>query len=365
MQPSISKLVFSQQNKKPKVVVIFAQMYKVARRLLFLFDAEKVHHFSMNMFRSVNRTFFGGLIKKTFHPSHNPVKVFGLHFRNRVGLGAGFDKNALYLAELDNIGFGFIEIGTVTPLPQDGNERPRLFRLPADKALVNRMGFNNDGAHVIAERLRNWRKHGSAMIVGGNIGKNKNTQNNDAWLDYEICFRTLYPYVDYFVVNVSSPNTPGLRELQEVGSLKRILTNLQENRAGEKVYRPILLKIAPDLTMEHFNEVIDLALNIDLDGLIISNTTLSREGLSSSSQEVENAGAGGLSGAPLTNRVTSLIKHAFARSNGKLNIIASGGVFSAEDARAHINAGAKLVQVWTGFIYEGPAIVKRITNGLA
>ena len=293
------------------------------------------------------------------------MNVFGLTFRNPVGLGAGFDKNAHYLEELDCIGFGFVEIGTVTPLPQEGNEKPRLFRLPQDKALINRMGFNNDGVHAISDRLKTWRRKNSSLVIGGNIGKNKITQNNDAWLDYEICFRALYEWVDYFVVNVSSPNTPGLRELQEKESLRKILTNLQENRASEKTYKPILLKIAPDLEIEQFNEVIDLALEIELDGLIISNTTLSREKLQTSKETINRIGAGGLSGAPLNGKVTSLIKHASNRSGGKINIIASGGIFNVDDAQANLNAGAKLVQVWTSFIYEGPGIVKKIVNGLA
>lgn len=341
-------------------------MYQLLRRLLFNFDAERVHYLSMNSFRFLNNLpLAGSLIRKYLHPKGKPVTAFGLTFPNIVGLAAGFDKNALYLDELVTMGFGFVEIGTVTPLAQEGNARPRLFRLPKDKALVNRMGFNNDGVHLVAARLKAWREKNIPLVIGGNIGKNKITENNDAWLDYEICFRALYPYVDYFVVNVSSPNTPGLRELQEKESLRKILTNLQDNRLNEKIRKPILLKIAPDLETTQFDEVIDLAMEIELDGLIISNTTLSRKDLKTSAEDINQIGAGGLSGAPLTHRVTALIRHASERSNGKLGIIGSGGVFTANDAKAHIKAGASLVQVWTGFIYEGPAIVRNITNGLA
>jgi dihydroorotate dehydrogenase len=316
----------------------------------------------------------------------------GLKFKNPVGLGAGFDKNAKYLRELEALGFGFIEIGTVTPLPQAGNDKPRLFRLPKDKALINRMGFNNDGVKAVAERLKDWKSRlavggsklqvggsrldvdehsdpsinhsASNLIIGGNIGKNKVTPNDDAWKDYEICFRELHPYVDYFVVNVSSPNTPGLRELQEKESLRKILTHLQMINKEKAQPKPILLKIAPDLSQEQVDDVIALALEIKLDGLVATNTTISRDGLLSQSSQLETIGAGGLSGLPLKHRSTELVKYICDKTNRRIPVIASGGIFTAADAKEKLEAGATLVQVWTGFIYKGPAIVKRICQYL-
>jgi dihydroorotate dehydrogenase len=295
---------------------------------------------------------------------------FRLEFKNPVGLGAGFDKNAKYLRELEAFGFGFVEIGTVTPLPQAGNDKPRLFRLPADKALINRMGFNNDGVKVIAERLRQWTTGNqqqathNRLVVGGNIGKNKITSNEDAWKDYEICFKELHHYVDYFVVNVSSPNTPGLRELQEKESLRKILRHLQMINNGKAISKPILLKIAPDLTQEQIDDVVDLAMEIQLDGLVCSNTTISRVGLITPKEEIEKIGAGGLSGKPVKERSTSIVNYINQRTKGEIPVIASGGIFTPEDAKEKLNSGASLVQVWTGFIYEGPAIVKRICQSL-
>jgi dihydroorotate dehydrogenase len=307
---------------------------------------------------------------------------FRLEFKNPVGLGAGFDKNAKYLRELEAFGFGFVEIGTVTPLPQAGNDKPRLFRLPADKALINRMGFNNDGVKVITERLKVWREKievrrskfevnnpkpqtsNLKLIIGGNIGKNKVTSNEDAWKDYEICFKELHHYVDYFVVNVSSPNTPGLRELQEKESLRKILRHLQMINNGKAISKPILLKIAPDLTQEQIDDVVDLAMEIQLDGLVCSNTTISRIGLLTPKEEIENIGAGGLSGQPVKERSTSIVNYINQRTKGEIPVIASGGIFTPEDAKEKLNSGASLVQVWTGFIYEGPAIVKRICQSL-
>ena len=307
--------------------------------------------------------------------------VFRLRFKNSVGLGAGFDKNAKYLRELESLGFGFLEIGTVTPLPQAGNDKPRLFRLPADKALINRMGFNNDGVKVVTERLRKWKAqnevpshsppdsyrvatHHSRLIIGGNIGKNKITINEDAWKDYEICFKELHPYVDYFVVNVSSPNTPGLRELQEKESLRKILRHLQMINNGKALSKPILLKIAPDLTQEQIDDVVDLAMEIQLDGLVCTNTTTSRNGLITAKAEIEKIGQGGLSGKPVKERSTAIVNYIHQRTKGEIPVIASGGIFTAEDAKEKLNSGASLVQVWTGFIYEGPGIVKRICRSL-
>lgn len=341
-------------------------MYHLLRKFLFLFSPEGVHYFSMNAFKMLcNIPLVNTLIKKSFQPSQDKLAShqFGLLFKNPVGLGAGFDKNARYLNELEHLGFGFVEIGTVTPLPQAGNEKPRLFRLPEDKALINRMGFNNEGVKIVAERLAKWQAGNSQLIIGGNIGKNKITPNEDAWKDYEICFKELHPYVHYFVVNVSSPNTPGLRELQEKDSLRKILLHLQMINNAKATAKPILLKIAPDLTLQQVDDVIDLALEIKLDGLVVSNTTISREELSDASKTLsEKIGAGGLSGMPVRKKNTDLVKYIADKTNKEVPIIASGGIFTGQDAQEKIDAGAVLVQVWTGFIYEGPSIVKKICN---
>ncbi len=357
-------------------------MYKILRSILFLFNPEWVHYSSMNSLKFICKLPYGkSTIKKLFSPKKNiQYSVFNIQFPNKVGLAAGFDKNAKYLKELETLGFGFVEIGTVTPKPQAGNDTPRLFRLPKDKALINRMGFNNDGVDVVAERLKQWAMsnrqlaigndansplttHYSPLIIGGNIGKNKSTPNEDAWKDYEICFNALHLYVDYFVVNVSSPNTPGLRELQDKDSLKKILSNLQGLNAKHLNPKPILLKIAPDLTKEQLDDVIDLALEINLDGIVATNTTISRENLSSQSSVVSSQ-LGGLSGLPLKHRSTEVIKYISQKTNGKIPIIGSGGVFTAADANEKLQAGASLIQMWTGFIYEGPSIVKKIANNI-
>jgi dihydroorotate dehydrogenase len=355
-------------------------MYALLRNILFLFPAEAIHYLSMNCLRILCSVgLFRNLLTKICkgRRSKSKVQAIGLLFKNPVGLGAGFDKNAKYLRELEALGFGFIEIGTVTPKPQAGNEKPRLFRLPKDRALINRMGFNNDGVQVIAKRLKRLKeqreerirdspviKRELSLVIGGNIGKNKSTPNEDAWKDYEICFKELHSCVDYFVVNVSSPNTPGLRELQEKESLRKILMHLQMINNGKAVSKPILLKIAPDLTQEQIDDVIDLALEIKLDGLVATNTTISREGLHTEESKVNAIGAGGLSGAPVTQRSTDIVQYIHQKSNGKMPVIASGGIFNGEDARAKLQAGAVLVQVWTGFIYTGPLIVKKICRSL-
>jgi len=350
-------------------------MYKILRSILFLFPTEWVHYFSMNCLRVLCRVgFLRKLLAAIFSPKGDlEFGVWNLEFPNRIGLGAGFDKNAKYLKELESLGFGFVEIGTVTPLPQAGNDKPRLFRLPKDKALINRMGFNNDGVKVIAERLRQWQStvhsqqstaNSQRLIIGGNIGKNKVTPNDEAWKDYEICFKELHHYVDYFVVNVSSPNTPGLRELQEKESLRKILRHLQMINNGKAVAKPILLKIAPDLTREQLDDVIDLASEIKLDGLVATNTTIDREGLEHNLR-IGTLETGGLSGKPLQKRSTEIVKYIFEKTNGEIPIIASGGVFTGADAKEKFDAGASLVQVWTGFIYEGPGIVKDIYKHLS
>ena len=353
-------------------------MYKILRFLLFLFPTEEVHYFSMNVLKGLCRW---GWTRKCViwacRPETSPSlprEVLGLTFRNPVGLGAGFDKNARYLQELDALGFGFVEIGTVTPLPQDGNDKPRLFRLPQDQALINRMGFNNEGVQAIAQRLKQWREKTAPisgkeqplpLLVGGNIGKNKNTPNEEAWKDYIICFRELFAHVDYFVVNVSSPNTPGLRALQEKDALHNILTRLQalnpELAAANHVRpRPLLLKIAPDLSWQQIDDVVELAMDIRLDGLVATNTTISRAQLITPSHRLEAIGAGGLSGAPLKERSTEVIRYIHQKTEGRLPIIASGGIFTGEDGAEKLEAGGSLIQVWTGFIYEGPFIVGRI-----
>ncbi|MGZ5253885.1 MAG: quinone-dependent dihydroorotate dehydrogenase [Flavitalea sp.] len=346
-------------------------MYQAIRKLLFNFDAEKVHYFAMNALKTGNSVgVINRLIKNNLSSNNHQLQkeVFGLNFPNPVGLAAGFDKNALYLNELEALGFGFVEVGTVTPKPQEGNEKPRLFRLPNDKALINRMGFNNDGVKVIGLRLSKWkskRPASSKLIVGGNIGKNKVTPNEEAWKDYEICFRELFDLVDYFVVNVSSPNTPGLRELQEKESLRKILSHLQTINKQQRETKPILLKIAPDLTVEQLDDVIDLAMEIKLDGLVACNTSLDRSNLSEESKIIsEKIGAGGLSGSPVKIKAVSIVKYIHTKTGGTIPVIGSGGIFTGEDAKQMIKAGASLVQVWTGFIYEGPAIAKNICRTL-
>ena len=346
-------------------------MYKLIRPLFFLLDAETAHQLAMQMLKTLCRFgIFRTVIKALFSPGiYNRVEQWGLSFKNQVGLGAGFDKNARYLRELQLLGFGFVEIGTVTPLPQAGNVKPRLFRLPKDKALINRMGFNNDGAREIAERLKEWKnkndKAGNAnrLIIGGNIGKNKLTPNEEAWMDYERCFLQLFDYVDYFVVNVSSPNTPGLRELQEKSSLRKILSHLQVLNGSQPMTKPLLLKIAPDLSESQLDDIVDLALEIGLDGLVATNTTINRDGLVTDSATLEKIGAGGLSGRPVRDKSTEIVRYLHHKTKGRIPIIASGGIFTGADAKEKREAGASLVQVWTGFIYEGPGIVKKILKG--
>jgi len=348
-------------------------MYATLRKFLFRFPPEGIHYFAMNGLKLLCTLGLAGWLRSAFRPERDhPATLNKLRFKNPVGLAAGFDKNARYLRELETLGFGFVEIGTVTPLPQAGNDKPRLFRLPADEALINRMGFNNDGVKKVAERLKAWRqKHpvqsasgSTGLVIGGNIGKNKQTANEDAWKDYETCFKELHPYVDYFVVNVSSPNTPGLRELQEKGSLRKILLHLQMINNGKAHSKPILLKIAPDLTPGQVDDVIDLSMEIKLDGLVISNTTIGRDGLQTPASEVERIGAGGLSGRPLKKRATELLRYVVKHTNGSVPVISSGGIFSSRDAAENLLEGASLVQVWTGFVYEGPSIVQQIVDGL-
>jgi len=288
-------------------------------------------------------------------------EVFGLKFDNPVGLAAGFDKDAKLFDELASFGFGFVEIGTVTPLPQDGNPKPRLFRVKDDSGLINRMGFNNQGIEAVVARLR---RKKSDIIIGGNIGKNKDTPNEDAANDYAICFEKLFPYVDYFAVNVSSPNTPGLRDLQEKAPLTALLNSLQELNNNKDKRKPILLKIAPDLTDEQLDDIIEIVADTKIDGVIATNTTIDRSSLKTAKNKVEAIGNGGLSGKPVRLRSTQVIKYLADKSNRAFPIIGVGGIHSAEDALEKLDAGATLLQVYTGFIYEGPSLVKRINKAI-
>jgi dihydroorotate dehydrogenase len=340
-------------------------MYSLVKKFLFRYDPEDVHY---KVLRWLTKAYNTGLGKKYLtsnysynHPSLEKT-VFGIHFKNPVGLAAGFDKDAKYIEQLSCLGFGFIEIGTLTPKPQDGNEKPRLFRLPADGAIVNRMGFNNEGVDAAVERLKH---RDSKVIIGGNIGKNKNTPNEEAVNDYIYCFQKLFNYVDYFVVNVSSPNTPGLRDLQEKEPLHHLLLTLQNINLQYPNAKPILIKIAPDLTNEQVDDVIDIVQQVKLAGIVATNTTISREGLLSDSTEVHDMGIGGLSGKPVRKRSTEIIRYISQKTNGTIPIIAVGGIFNAHDAQEKIDAGASLVQVYTGFIYSGPGIAKNICKSMA
>jgi len=343
-------------------------MYKWLRLFLFLFPPESVHRFSMFVLNRISATGPGRFfLRKAFSIKDISLqKSFaGLSFKNPVGLAAGFDKNAEYLQSLETLGFGFIEIGTVTPAPQSGNPKPRLFRLKMDVALINRMGFNNHGVDIVVQRLKKWKEKPASsgnltLRIGGNIGKNKITPNENAWQDYYLCFEKLFPWVDYFVVNVSSPNTPGLRELQEKESLRKILMKLQEFNISQPQQKPILLKISPDLSLSQLDDIINLALEIKLDGLVVTNTTLSREGLLCPSAELEKIGNGGLSGHPLQIKSTEFVQYITKKTNHLMPIIGSGGIFNIPDVKEKMEAGAGLIQVWTAFIYIGPGLVKKL-----
>ncbi|MCB0698963.1 MAG: quinone-dependent dihydroorotate dehydrogenase [Chitinophagales bacterium] len=339
-------------------------MYSLLRKILFQIPPERVHYMIMGMLTfmykfGISRWIFKKLF--TLKDARLERELWGIKFPNPVGLAAGFDKDARWTDELSTLGFGFVEIGTVTPRPQPGNDKPRLFRLPADEALINRMGFNNQGSEVAAHRLKDRKEN---LIIGGNIGKNKVTPNENALDDYVACFRDLYDVVDYFVVNVSSPNTPGLRELQDKEPLMRILNRLNELNKELGNPKPLLLKIAPDLTDSQLDDIIDIVKETGIQGLVATNTTIDRSGLNTPSTEVEAIGAGGLSGKPVRKRATEVIKYIADKSEGSFPIIAVGGVYTAEDAIEKLEAGASLVQVYTGFIYEGPAIAKNICKGL-
>ena len=339
-------------------------MYKLIRKILFKFDPEKIHYFTANSISFLLKIPGMKYIWKKMYQLDDKrleKEVFGIKFKNPVGLAAGFDKNASMYNQLAHFGFGFIEIGTVTPKGQPGNDKPRLFRLKEDEAIINRMGFNNEGTGVVIENLKNKKTN---LIIGGNIGKNKVTPNEEANNDYKLAFNALFDYVDYFVVNVSSPNTPNLRELQEKEPLKQLLQSLKDENNLKKVQKPILLKIAPDLTNEQLDDIIEIVNEVKLDGVIATNTTISRADLKTDSEFVESIGAGGLSGKPLKERSTEVIKYLSEKSNKSFPIIGVGGIHSAEDAIEKLNAGADLIQLYTGFIYEGPSLIKRINKAI-
>jgi dihydroorotate dehydrogenase len=342
-------------------------MYKyLLKPFFFSFPAERAHHLTLRLLRTgLSIPGLNQLIRAAFRFEAPALEreLFGLRFKNPVGLAAGFDKDGKYFRLMDALGFGFIELGTVTPRGQAGNPQPRLFRLPQDDALINRMGFNNDGVDALVERLKKGKPKN--LIIGGNIGKNKVTPNEDAEQDYFHCFEALFPYVDYFVVNVSSPNTPNLRDLQEKEPLSRLLQGLQDRNQQKDTPKPIFLKIAPDLTDGQLDDILEIVTQTKITGLIATNTTISREGLSTPDAEVDTIGAGGLSGQPVKARSTEVIRYLHEKSGGKVPIIGVGGIASAEDAIEKLRAGAVLVQVYSGMVYEGPGLVKRINKALA
>lgn len=341
-------------------------MYKaIIRSILFCFDPEKVHHFTFSLIRTISKIpGFKSIFQKLYLVEDKKLEreLFGLTFKNPVGLAAGFDKDAKLFNELSNFGFGFIEIGTLTPKPQEGNPKKRLFRLKEDSAIINRMGFNNGGVVEAVERLKkpSTSLRARGVLIGGNIGKNKITPNENAIKDYEICFKALFDYVDYFVVNVSSPNTPNLRALQDKEPLTELLKALQVLNFQKTKSKPILLKIAPDLTNEQLDDIIDIVKETKIDGVIATNTTISREGL----QSKNKSEIGGMSGKPLKSRSTEVIKYLSEKSNKAFPIIGVGGIHSAKDALEKLEAGADLVQLYTGFIYEGPRLIRSINQAL-
>lgn len=340
-------------------------MYKqLIRPFLFLIDPERVHHFVFTILKiKGNVPGFRRLLRAMFQLQHSSLQrnILGLTFPNPVGLAAGFDKDARLIDGLACFGFGFIEIGTLTPKPQTGNDKPRLFRLPQDQALINRMGFNNEGVLAAVTRLK---KRTSPVIIGGNIGKNKVTPNESALDDYAFCFEALYQHVDYFVINVSSPNTPGLRELQEKEPLRKLLNYVVQLSRQKEKYKPVLLKIAPDLTTDQLNDIIEILKATHTDGIIATNTTISRDGLRTPHETVSAIGNGGLSGKPLRDMSTQVIRFLRQQLGKDYPIIAVGGIMTKEDALEKLSAGADLIQLYTGFIYEGPGLIREINKAL-
>ena len=340
-------------------------MYKLFRPILFLFSPESIHHIIVFFMKAMR--YIPGLpclLRKYFAVNDKKLEreVWGIKFPNPVGLAAGFDKDGEVFNEMGVFGFGFIEIGTVTPVAQKGNPKPRCFRLPIDKAIINRMGFNNKGAEAAAKKLN--KKHKGRLIIGGNIGKNTATNNDDANRDYEHDFITLYNYVDYFVVNVSCPNVSNLCKLQNKDELSGLLKVLVDQRRFQDVYKPILIKISPDLSFEQIDETLEIIQELGLDGIVATNTTTSREGLKTLSEQIKKIANGGLSGAPLTNRSLEIVRYIAEKTENKLPIIGVGGIISTQDALNMLAAGASLIQVYSGFIYEGPGFVKRINKQL-
>jgi dihydroorotate dehydrogenase len=341
-------------------------VYKsLIKPLLFLKKPENAHHLTFSLMRTIfNLPILKPMVNSmySFEDPELEREVFGLKFKNPVGLAAGLDKDAKFISELEALGFGFIEIGTLTPRPQPGNPLPRLFRLPGDQALMNRMGFNNGGVEEAAERLKNTKTN---VLIGGNIGKNKDTPNEKAIEDYLKCLEVLHPYVDYFVVNVSSPNTPNLRDLQEKEPLKKLLLAVKEANQRKEKPRPILLKIAPDLTDGQLDDIVEIVQEAGVDGVIATNTTIDYNLVQKERDTVKAIGSGGVSGKPLRSRSTEVIRYLSQKSKKSFPIIGVGGIFTAEDAIEKLEAGASLVQVYSGMIYEGPGMVKQIKKGLA
>jgi dihydroorotate dehydrogenase len=341
-------------------------VYKLlVRPLLFSFDPEWVHYFTLNALRLLNKIPFSSwLFRKIYSYQNSSLEkeLFGIKFKNPVGLAAGFDKNGKYIKEMSNLGFGFIEIGTITPKPQPGNPKKRLFRVQNDLAIINRLGINNDGNILCAERLK---KNNSDVVIGGNIGKNTTTSNEKADTDYIQNFKILHQYVDYFVLNVSCPNVSNFTKLQDVEFLKKLIPQLKKINSTKPKKKPILIKISPDLNRDQLDETIDLILSENLDGIIATNTTTTRENLKTNKSKIEEIGNGGLSGEPLKNKSTELIRYISKKTNGNLPIIGVGGIMNSKDALDKIEAGADLIQLYTGFIYEGPSIVKKINQYLS
>ncbi len=357
--------LFSIKKLLKRIKLKFAAMYKqLLKPLLFKLNPEKAHYLTFDLMKCFLGNSLGRSISKMIFKYKHPVlqkQLFGLTFQNPVGLAAGLDKDAKVFNELSALGFGFIEIGTLTPKPQPGNEKPRLFRLPNDHALINRMGFNNEGVDAAVVRLKNKKTN---VIIGGNIGKNKVTANEDAIKDYEYCFNALFDVVDYFVVNVSSPNTPNLRELQDKEPLTHLLMHLQTINSSKSKRKPILLKIAPDLTDSQLDDIISIVASTKIDGIVATNTTIAREPLSYSKEEIDKIGMGGLSGKPLAKRSTEVIAYLKSKSGNAFPVIGVGGIHSPEDALEKMKAGADLIQLYTGFVYEGPTLIKKINKAI-